>query len=290
MPDLPLYTRIAEEVVVRLMKSMIRRINWNCVVGNSTTTAAILPVLLLWIIAGLSLCAEAQKKVLVYTRNYTSDGKGYVHDNIQSSVDAIKKMGAESGFAVEVSDDPAIFTEANLKNYGALVFSNSNNEAFSTDAQRDAFKHYIEAGGGFVGIHSASGSERNWPYFWSVLGGKFAEHPKMQTFTVQVADPHFPAVKNVPAQFEWTDECYFIDHLNPGIHPVLTTDRTKLGSLELMKSDVASFPNPLPLAWYQEFDGGREFYIALGHNKEEYANPILYGIIENGIVWALKTK
>ncbi len=37
----------------------------------------------------------------------------------------------------------------------------------------------------------ASGSERQWPYFWSVLGGKFAEHPKMQTFTVQVADPEF---------------------------------------------------------------------------------------------------
>ncbi len=57
-----------------------------------------------------------------------------------------------------------------------------------------------------------------------------------------------------------------------------------------MRSDVSTFPNPLPLAWYQNFDGGREFYIALGHNKEEYANPILYGIIKNGILWAMKPK
>lgn len=244
-------------------------------------------VLLLFLSLTGIFALAAQPRVLVYTRNYTSDGKGYVHDNIASSVEAIRKMGAEKGFAVDASDDPAVFTDANLKQYAVLVFSNSNNEAFSSDAQRDAFKHYIEAGGGFVGIHSASGSERNWPYFWSVLGGKFAIHPKLQTFTVQVTDHDFPATKSLPAQFEWTDECYFLDHLNPDIHPLLTTDRTKLSALDAMKIDVGSFPNPLPLAWYHEFDGGREFYIALGHNKEEYANPLLYGMIENGILWAM---
>jgi type 1 glutamine amidotransferase len=269
---------------------VIRWTSCNSTGQNPTLTTAILPLFLLWTISALSLCAAAQQRVLVYTRNYTSSGKGYVHENIQSSVEAIKKMGAESGFAVEVSDDPAIFTEANLKQYGALVFSNSNNEAFSSDAQRNAFKSYIEAGGGFVGIHSASGSEREWPYFWSVLGGKFVVHPKMQTFTVEVTDPTFTAVKGLPAQFQWTDECYFIDHLNPDIHPVLVTDRTKLTSLELIKTDLSTFPNPLPLAWYHQFDGGREFYLALGHNKEDYANPILFKIIENGILWAMKTE
>ena len=121
-----------------------------------------------------------KSRILVYTRNYTPDGKGYVHDNIAASVAAIRKMGDEAGFAVDVSDDPGVFTESNLRQYAALVFSNSNNEAFSDDAQRDAFKRYIESGGGFVGIHSASGSERDWPYFWSVLGGKFAAHPHQQ--------------------------------------------------------------------------------------------------------------
>jgi type 1 glutamine amidotransferase len=254
----------------------------------SAATPAFLELFLLLVIVIFVPSAHAAgMRVLVYTRNYTPDGKGYVHDNIASSVGAIQKMGAEKGFAVDVSDDPATFSESNLKQYAAIVFSNSNNEAFASDAQRDAFKHYIESGGGFVGIHSASGSERNWPYFWSVLGGKFAAHPKMQTFVVQVADPSFPAVKQLPPQFEWTDECYFIDHLNPDIHPVLVTDRTRLSSLELMKTDVSSFPNPLPLAWYHQFDGGREFYLALGHNKEDYAKPTLYGIIENGILWAM---
>jgi type 1 glutamine amidotransferase len=236
--------------------------------------------------------AAKQPRVLVYTRNYTPDGKGYVHDNIAASVEAIRKMGAESEFAVDASDDPAVFTDENLKRYAGLVFANSNNEAFQNDEQRAAFKRFIEAGGGFVGIHSASGSERSWPYYWAVLGGKFAVHPKMQTFTVNVAEPGFAAVKGLPAQFEWTDECYFLDHLSSDIHPLLTSDRTKLADLESVsaKADVASFENPLPLAWYHEFDGGREFYVALGHNKEEYANPILYGIIERGILWSIRAQ
>ncbi len=238
--------------------------------------------------APLGAVHTAPRRILVYTRNYTPDGKGYVHDNIATSVAAIRRMGAEAGFAVDASDDPAVFTDANLHQYAALVFSNSNNQAFSDDAQRDAFKHYIEAGGGFVGIHSASGSERDWPYFWSVLGGKFVAHPRQQPFTVRVTDPSFPAAKGLPAQFTWTDECYFLDRLNPDIHPVLVTDRTKLASLEPMTIDASRFPVDLPLAWYHTFDGGREFYLALGHNKEDYENPLLYGIIKNGILWAMK--
>src|SRR5579863_114996 len=87
-------------------------------------------VLLAIIFALPAPSSAAERRVLVYTRNYTPDGKGYVHDNIAASVEAIRKMGAESGFGVDASDDPAVFTDANLKQYAGLVFANSNNEAF----------------------------------------------------------------------------------------------------------------------------------------------------------------
>jgi type 1 glutamine amidotransferase len=232
----------------------------------------------------------AQPKVLVYTRNYTPDGKGYVHDNIAISVEAIKKMGAESHFSVDSSDSPEVFTDANLHQYAALIFANSNNEAFTTDDQRAAFKRYIQSHHGFVAIHSASGSERAWPYYWQVVGGKFVEHPRLQTFTIHVADPGFPGTKDLPTSFSWTDECYFTDHLSPAIHPVLTTDRTKLAGLEKMRTDPNSYSNPLPLAWYQTFDGSREVYLALGHRKEDYDNPILYNLIRRSILWSIHKK
>jgi type 1 glutamine amidotransferase len=248
------------------------------------TFAALLAV---GIVSASAHAQLAQKSILVYTRNYTPDGKGYVHENIAASVAAIRKIGEDNGFRVDVSDDPASFTDANLKRYAALVFSNSNNEAFSSEAQKDAFRRYIQGGGGFVGIHSASGSQRDWPYFWSVLGGKFAWHPKIQKFPVRVVDSSMVATRGVPSEFEWTDEFYLIDHLNPGIHPVLVADRTKLQFLDLAKIDLNTFPNPTPLAWWQKFDGGRQFYIALGHNKDDYANPLLVRLITNGITWAM---
>jgi uncharacterized protein len=246
----------------------------------------LIPVLLLSVsgVAGQG----AGRKVLVYTRNFTADGKGYVHDNIPSSVAAIRKMGAEAGFAVDVSDSPDVFAAANLKQYQALVFCNSNNEAFANQAQRDAFQSYMEGGGGFAGIHSASGSERNWPYFWSVVGGKFLRHPAFQKFVVRVKDPNHASTRHLPDTFEWEDECYFLEYLNPDLHPLLVTDPAKLKDPERAKHPWDLVADSLPLAWTLRIGGGRAFYTALGHSKEHYANPILYRHILGGILWAME--
>lgn len=229
----------------------------------------------------------AEKRILVYTRNHVTDGKGYVHENIPYSVDAIKQLGKENGFEVDSSDDPKVFTDQNLKRYRALVFSNSNHEAFENDEQRAAFRKYINSGGGLVGIHIATGSERKWPYFWQVMGGKFLRHPKLQKFTVRVKDPSHPATKGLPATFEWEDECYYMDHLNPGMKVLLVTDPAKIEDPNKAEYPGDRFGDSLPLAWYQTFDGGRQFYTALGHKKEHYSDPLLKQQILGGILWAM---
>jgi type 1 glutamine amidotransferase len=244
-------------------------------------------IALLVLTLGLSSVQGAENKILVYTRNFVSSGKGYVHDNILHSVDAIKKMGAEKGFGVDVSDDPKVFTDGNLKQYKALVFSNSNNEAFDTDAQREAFRKYIDAGGGFVGIHSASGSERQWPYFWSLIGGKFLRHPKLQRFTISVADRDHAATRSLPRTFEWEDECYFLEFLNPDMHALLTVDPAKLDDPDRPKHPASLFGASMPLAWTLRVGGARQFYTALGHKKEHYRNPLFVGHLAGGILWAM---
>jgi len=236
------------------------------------------------------VAGAADRKVLVYTRNFTPDGKGYVHDNVQASVEAIRKLGSEKGFSVDVSDKPGVFTAENLKQYRAIVFSNSNNEAFENDAQREALQKFVRAGGGVVGIHSATGSERKWPWFWSMMGGKFLRHPKMQTFTVRVKEPSHLSAKSLPATFEWTDECYYHDNMSTDIRAVLVTDPAKLDDPKKGEYPGDRFGDSLPLAWYHEFEGGRVFYIALGHKIEHYSDPRLQGIILGGIQWAMGEK
>lgn len=235
-------------------------------------------------LAATSLGASPDHRVLVYTKN----GKGYVHDNIPASVAAIKKLGADNHFTVDVSDDAAVFTDANLKRYQALIFDNTNNEIFETDDQKSAFQRYIRAGGGFVGIHSACGSMRQWPWFWEMLGGKFLRHPKLQTFTIHVKDPKDPSTAHLPASFQWTDEFYYLDHMPNGLHVLLAGDLTSLDDPAKDTYPGKQFGSEFPLAWRHEFDGGRQWYVALGHKPEHYSDPRLTKLILGGILWATR--
>ena len=230
--------------------------------------------------------AAAECRVLVYTKNQV--GKGlYVHDNIPASVAAIRKLGAENDFVVDVSDDPSVFTDENLRRYRVLVFDNTNNEIFDNEDQKAALQRYIRAGGGFVGLHSASGSMRKWPWFWDLLGGKFNRHAKLQTFTVKVKDAKDPATAHLPASFEWSDEFYYLDHMPDGLHVLLVGDRTKLDDAGKDKFPGDNAGDEWPLAWRHEFDGGRSFYLALGHKPEHYSDPRLNKLILGGILWAM---
>jgi uncharacterized protein len=280
----------------------------NIVSTRSVNTQALRIFLaLVLLLSAVCLAGAAERRVLVYTKN----GKGYVHDNIAASVAAIKKLGAENDFMVDVSEDPAVFTTTNLKRYKAVIFDNANNEIFDNEAQKAALQSYLRgpkrvqspkgaeqaaswqgrvpSGGGFVGIHSASGAERDWPWFWEVLGGKFLRHPKLQTFTVKVKDPNDPSTKHLPATFQWKDEFYFLDHMPEGLHVLLAGDLTTLDDPAKEKYPGKKFGDEFPLAWKHEIEGGRAWYTALGHQKEHYSDPMLMQHILGGILWAMGT-
>ena len=245
--------------------------------------------LAIWVVALVP--AHAADKVLVYTRNFTKDGKGFVHDNIAACAKAITELGKEHGFEADVAEDPAVFSEANLKQYKALVFGNSNNEAFATDAQRAAFKAYIQAGGGFVGIHSSTGSERDWPYFQQVQGAKFLVHASLQKFTIKVLDAGHPATAHLGKTWEWADECYFFTNLDPGITVLLALDTAvPLNQFSLQQPKLGQVNGEFPLAWCHEVAGARAFYTSLGHKIEYYSDPTLRKHILGGILWAMKVK
>lgn len=222
-------------------------------------------------------------KVLLYTKN----GKGFVHKNIPSSIKAIKELGEKYGFTVDHSEDPSVFTDQNLKQYDALIFSSTNNQTIDTEEQKQAFQRYIRSGGGFVAIHSASGSERDWPWFWKLLGGTFYRHAPFQEFTIDVSDKNHPSTSFLPDTWVRADECYYLKHLNPNINVLLQADMTTVqdGRKNEYPGDV--FGDAFPLAWYHEFEGGRSWYTSLGHSPEDYEDPLIRKHILGGIQWAV---
>ena len=230
--------------------------------------------------------AADNPRVLIYTRNQIGQGF-YVHENIAQATAAIKKAAAAQHIVTDVSDTPTVFTPANLKQYKAVVFNNTNNEILDSEEQKAAFQDYIRHGGGFVGIHSASGSMRKWPWFWSMIGGKFVRHPKMQTFTVKVKDREDISTRHLPAEFAWTDEFYYVDNMPPGLHVLLAGDLVKLDDPEKEKYPGKAFGDEFPLAWRHEFEGGRTWYTALGHKGEHYSDPRLVEHILGGVRWVI---
>lgn len=230
--------------------------------------------------------AADEPGVLVYTKNQV--GKGfYVHDNIPASIVALKKLGQENHFNVESSEDPAEFTTTNLQRFKVIVFDNSNNEIFDTPDQKAALQHFVQAGGGIVGIHSCSGSMRHWPWFWEMMGGKFSRHAKLQTFTVKVKDATNPSTAHFPATFQWTDEFYYLTNMPNDLHVLLAGDLTTLNDPAKDKSKNPKYGDEVPLCWCHEFDGGREWYTALGHQKQHYADPVFTRHLLGGILWAM---
>lgn len=242
-------------------------------------------ILLLFTISSLSITAQLKNKhVLVFTKN----GKGYVHENISTSIAALQKLGIENNFKVDTTTNSALFTDDNLKKYDAIIFSNTNNDVFDTEEQKLAFMRYIQAGGGFMGIHSASGTERKWKWFKLMLGATFLRHPPFQKFTVHVLDKKHPAVKNLSPQWETNDECYFFKEINPSVHVLLYTDISTIKESPDGKNITPDiFGHRYPAAWCHEFDGGRIFYTALGHSKEDYSNATYLKHLLESLKWVV---
>lgn len=235
------------------------------------------------LLAAVAAQAADLPRVLLYTRNgLTADGKkGYVHDNIPNSIAAIREMGAENGFAVDVSESPQDFAVANLRKYRAIVLSNTNNQIFETEEQKAALQQFLRGGGGVAGIHSACGSMRQWPWFWALIGGSFVRHPKLQEFTVHVVDHQHPSTRFLGPTWKVTDEFYFLRDMPQDLRVLLQGDLTTLDDPKKPQGDRH------PLAWYHEFEGGRCWYTTLGHRKEVYHDPVFRKHILGGILWAM---
>jgi type 1 glutamine amidotransferase len=234
----------------------------------------------------LFLCPPAsagESRVLVYQKN----GKGFVHDNLAASAAAIQELGKQNGFGVDVSTNPAVFADETLKKYQALIFANSNNEAFENEKQRAAFQRFIRGGGGFMGIHSSTGSERHWAYFQQMQGAKFLRHSPLQKFTINVVERNHPSTAHLTNIWAWEDECYFFTNANLSIKVLLAAETSSLKDPKLETAPGQKSNGVFPLAWYHEFDGGRVFYTSLGHKSGYYSDPIFRKHLLGGIHWVL---
>ena len=89
---------------------------------------------------------------------------------------AIEQLGAANDFQVDHTEDATAFRDAVLANYDAVVFLSTTGDVLN-DTQQAAFERYIQAGGGYAGIHAAADTEYDWNWYGQLVGAYFRSHP-----------------------------------------------------------------------------------------------------------------
>ncbi len=222
--------------------------------------------------------AQQQPRVLVFSRT-----AAFRHASIPAGKAALLKLGRENGFAVDTTEDASRFTAEGLAPYQVVVFLSTTGNVLD-DAQQQAFERWLRAGHGYVGVHAATDTEYDWPWYGRLAGAYFQSHPgnpNVRRATFVVADTNHPSTAGLPARWERTDEFYNFRNIQPDLHVVLKID-------ESTYQGGTNGPDH-PMAWYHEMDGGRAFYTALGHTDESYAEPLFLRHLLGGIRWALGT-
>jgi len=222
----------------------------------------------------LQSCNQSRPRVLVFAKTAAVH-----HESIPVALAAVQELGKENGIDMDTTRDASQFNEDNLARYGAVMFLITTGDVLDY-RQEAAFERYIQAGGGYVGVHSASDTEYDWGWYGRLVGGYFANHPAQQEARYVIKDNQHPST-DFFADTVWTrfDEIYNFRSYKPGLHTVIAVDeRSYKGGTN--GSDH-------PISWYHDYDGGRAFYTAMGHVKETYQDPIFLNHLLGAIQYAI---
>jgi type 1 glutamine amidotransferase len=219
--------------------------------------------------------SDRRFRALIFSRT-----TGYRHDEcIVHGTVALREL-----VAADATEDPAVFSDAELAAYDVVIWLSTSGDVLDGD-QKAAFERYIRAGGGYVGIHSASGTEYDWPWYGGLVGAYFRDHPggdlQFQTATIDVEDRGSVATRMLPARWTREEEWYsFHSNPRPGVHVLLSVDER---TYDPRGYDGSGPMGDHPIAWCRRYDGGRSFYTALGHKGEYWTEPLLLGHVLGGI-------
>jgi type 1 glutamine amidotransferase len=263
---------------------------------------------------------DRQNKVLIYTRT-----AGPRHANLGPALpagrnppltpqhvvqNALIAWLAEQGVQADWTED--VTALSGLNQYKAVIFASTSRDtlfkhgtaveparAVNTttgahlDAGRTALRQYIRAGGGFVGIHNAFGTEYNWPWYEGLLGNaNYYDHGANQNGTVNIVSRD--SSTNGLSAFPFRDEWYNLVPFPTRVKFLATVDENSLATKRTTHPGHGDFH---PVAWCQYYDGGRAWLTTLGHDAQAFTDGSGFPgqaqfkqLIVNGILSAMGNK
>lgn len=204
-----------------------------------------------------------------------------LHASTPVAIEALRELCDENGIDVDVKDIghvSTVFTEKGLRRYAAVIFLNTAGNMLSA-AQETQFKRYIQAGGGFVGIHTAVDTEHGWKWYGQLTGARFSSRMEIQDAVLRVETPDHPATQHFDSVWHHRDEWFNLHDLAADAQVLLTLDENSCQGGTMGASH--------PVSWRRTFEGGRVFITTLGHTKEAYSDPAFLQHLLGGIQYAI---
>ncbi|MGB1561049.1 MAG: ThuA domain-containing protein [Sinimarinibacterium flocculans] len=245
--------------------------------------------------------ADGDFRVLVFSRT-----AGFRHDSIETGVDTVRQLGAMHGFGVDHTEDPAAFSADNLAQYAAVLWLSTTGTVLD-ETQKAAFEQYVRSGGGYAGVHSASDTEYDWPFYAELVGAYFHSHPVfplgaeggpgVQPGDLHLEAPDHPAVAHLPVPWTISDEFYsFRTNPRGTVRVLLNIDEdsydqdpntTNISGGTFIIGETGTM-NDHPMSWCHDRFEGRAWYTALGHSTALYADANFRRHLLNGILTAAR--
>ncbi len=194
-------------------------------------------------------------------------------DPVLEATSTIEELGAEHGFAVTASSDPADFTEENLDGYRGVVFLSAEGSDLD-GAQEGALQDFINDGGGFLGIRDAASAQESSQWFTGLIGTRPAgSRPipeEVTAISATAENPPNEVATNLTDDDENTKWLAF--------EPTATL------TLELAEPAVVSHyvltsandsPGRDPASWTLEASTDGETWVELDSRSDEFAQRFL---------------
>ncbi len=220
------------------------------------------------------------RKMLVLS--YRSHNAGRMAGELALQTMAEKTGAFALDFVTEEDELPKAMMPENLKRYDAVCLNNSTGGGGKAENGKTLVENlhdYVAAGGGLVGIHSATDNKMG-----AVFGGFFSGHPWNQNVGVKIDDPGHTLCKALGGKgFMIHDEIYQFTK-------IYTREKLRV----LLSLDMTCTPDKgrrddkdNAVAWVRQIGKGKVFYCSLGHRAQVFHVPELMQFYLDGIQFAL---
>ena len=192
------------------------------------------------------------------------------------------------------TENGAVFNATDLARFSVVVFLNASGDMLNSE-QELALQNWVEAGGGWLGIHAAGDSSHaGWQWYRdNFIGADFTAHimgPQFQRATVVLENHLHPVLRGLPDIWQHEEEWYSWEQSpraeNFTILAVLDEDSyTPVQRFMGNQRDLSMGDHPV--LWSNCIGNGRSVYAAMGHRAEAFAQPQVNQGLDNALQWLM---